>query len=233
MKRKTGIPVLSLLVVLLLSFPSVSLADFTFTDDRFVGDFSTENLDRIIEAYGLYDGWYWTTPVDVPQTFCADPDHPGWTASTEQGGSTRFKAGWAGCRWAIDKVSGLSPGRGGYGECFGFAQFIGYLLSGDINPHHHWRSFRSLKDSKGLKVGDIVRVDYLHNGTPCRHSAIVYSVSGEEILFMYASGGWYNQLSIAVGFSDGNFRDLRYLDEIGDLPTLTVIRSEMNFDPKE
>ena len=45
------------LVIFIVFLPAASgLADFEFSDDRFRDDFSTANLDRIIEEYELYDG---------------------------------------------------------------------------------------------------------------------------------------------------------------------------------
>ena len=45
------------------SCPSLS-APLSFEDTAFQGQFTTENLDRIIEEYELNDGWYWTTRAD-------------------------------------------------------------------------------------------------------------------------------------------------------------------------
>ena len=65
------------IIVLVLVFvflqASVGMADFEFSDERFRDDFSTANLDRIIEEYELYDGWYWTTEADIPQNFHGHP----------------------------------------------------------------------------------------------------------------------------------------------------------------
>ena len=33
------------------------------------GTYSTENLDVIIEAYELFDGWYWSTQLNVTQNY--------------------------------------------------------------------------------------------------------------------------------------------------------------------
>ena len=48
----------------LLSISAAS-AEFTFSDDRFRGRFTTENLDAIIDEYELFDGWYWTTRANI------------------------------------------------------------------------------------------------------------------------------------------------------------------------
>ena len=57
-----------LLLIMLFCFPQHASAFFEFSDDRFQGEFTTENLDRIIQEYELYNDWYWTTPADIPQT---------------------------------------------------------------------------------------------------------------------------------------------------------------------
>ena len=68
----------TILLCVLLLFPSpVSHAEFVFSDTRFQNDFSTENIDRIIEEYELYDGWYWTTQPDIQQNFHGHPECPG------------------------------------------------------------------------------------------------------------------------------------------------------------
>ena len=45
-----------LVMFLALPFASTALAAYNFTDDRFAGIFTTENLNAIIEEYELYDG---------------------------------------------------------------------------------------------------------------------------------------------------------------------------------
>lgn len=199
-------------------------AVFSFSDERFRNNFSTENLDAIIEEYELYDGWYWTTLPDVQQDFHGHPESPGWTSSVEQQNKKNYLRGWYGCRWPIDHVRKTDPYHGGYAECFAFAQFIGYLLSGEINPQHNWDFYYSLKASAGLQVGDIVRVEYMKNKHKVNHSAVVYAINGEEILFMQVSGGNYNRISIGKGFSDGNVSDVTTIEELSDIPGIKISR---------
>ena len=163
-------------------------SSFSFSDDRFRGVFTTENLDAIIREYELLDGWYWTTPANTVQTFHGVPDCPGWTdTAVSKYGKTGYARGWYGCRWGISRVLRTSPQYGGYGECFGFAQFIGYLLSGEMNPQHKWKTYYSVEDAGGLRVGDILRVEYRANKKEFHHSAVVYAVNGDEILFLQIS----------------------------------------------
>ena len=203
---------------------SVSSADFTFSDNRFQNELTTENLDAIIDEYELFDGWYWTTQADIPQTFHGFPESPGWTTTVEKNGGKAFRQGWYGCRWPIERVRKAAPDQGGYAECFAFAQFIGYLLSGEVNPQHNWDFYYHISASDGLRVGDIVRVEYVKNGREFFHSAVVYEINGEEILFLQVSGGNYNRISIGKGFTDGNVENITSLEELSLLPGMKISR---------
>ena len=207
-----------------LSFSTHACSEFLFSDDRFRNRMTTENLDAIIDEYELYDGWYWTTPSEITQDFHGHPESPGWTSTVSDAGRRDFLRGWYGCRWPIDHVRKTAPDEGGYAECFGFAQFIGYLLSGDINPQGNWDFFYSLESSDGLKVGDILRVEYKKNGHLIQHSAVVYAVNGEEILFLQVSGGNYNRISVGRGFTDGNLIDARFIEDISTVHGMKISR---------
>ena len=215
---------LSLFSFLLLLFLPSAHAEFSFSDSRFIGVLTTENLDAIINEYELFDGWYWTTEADIPQTFHGHPESPGWTSSTEKKELKNYRKKWYGCRWPIDHVRQAAPDQGGYAECFAFAQFIGYLLSGEINPQHNWDFYYSIEASGGLMVGDIVRVEYRKNGNEIHHSAVVYAINGEEIIFLQVSGGNYNRISVGEGFSDGNVKNVTTLEQISAIPGLKISR---------
>lgn len=211
---------------LFVSCASASFGTFQFEDDRFVGVFTTENLDRIIEEYELYDSWYWTTGPRVDQTFHGTED-AGWTdtAVTKNGGRA-FIQDTYGCRWLANRVNPEVYGglTGGYGECFGFSMFIGYLLSGDYNPYKTWHYYSSLDASDGLRVGDILRTNYKGG-----HSAVVYSITDDEILFLQVSGSSYNRISVGASFLCGYPIALTTVDEIKMLPAnITIRRSELN-----
>ena len=223
MRREQKCFLFSLLLVMMFCFSQAS-SEFLFSDDRFRDNLTTENLDAIIDEYELFDGWYWTTPPDISQTFHGHPEAPGWTSSVEAAGRKDFLKGWYGCRWPIDHVRRLAPDEGGNAECFGFAQFIGYLLSGEINPQGNWTFFYNTENSGPLQVGDIVRVEYKKNGHQVQHSAVVYAVNGEELLFLQVSGGNYNRISVGLGFTDGNVVDARSIEEISVLPGLKISR---------
>ena len=126
-------------------------------------------------------------------------------------------------RWS-DHVRKAAPDNGGYAECFAFAQFIGYLLSGEVNPQHNWDFFYNTEASGGLQVGDIVRVEYRKNNHEYHHSAVVYAIYGDEILFMQVSGSSYNRISIGKGFTDGNVSNVTSLEELSAIPGLKISR---------
>lgn len=213
----------------LIVFSASATASFSFSDDRFRGDFSTENMNAIIDEYELFDGWYWSTPAAVLQTYHGHPDSPGWTdTAVNKNGRTGYLKNWFGCRWGINSVISVMPGSGGYGECFGFAQFIGYLLSGDTNPQKNWNCYYSLESAQGLRVGDIIRVEYRAHKKFYHHSAVVYEVNGDEIRFLQISGMNYNKISVGRGFSDGNLADETSIEVISRIPSLKICRSPLN-----
>jgi len=217
---------LLILTALLFLFPvhSRSSSDFLFSDSRFRNRFTTENLDAIIDEYELFDGWYWTTVPDVTQDYHGHPECPGWTSTAEKYNKKAIKKGWYGCRWPVDHVRKYAPDKGGYAECFAFAQFIGYLLSGEINPQHNWAFYYTLEEAGGLRVGDIVRVEYKKRNRQIQHSAVVYAVNGEEILFLQVSGGSCNRISVGKGFSDGVVMNATTEEEISAIPGLKISR---------
>ena len=227
MKIRARLFLLILAVLVLCS--SVSFAGFDFSDERFQGVFTTENLDRIIEEYELYDDWYWTTPPYVRQTFHGLQDSPGWTdTAVNRYHRKSYVRGLYGCRWMSNQAFAENSDKYGQGECFGFAQFIGYLLSGEYNPHHNWDYYYNLDASGGLRVGDILRTEFEAGGKKYNHSAVVYSVSDEEILFMQVSGSTYNRIRIGSGFQDGYHNDPDTLEEIAKIPNIKICRSRLN-----
>ncbi len=209
---------------------SVVSSEALFQDERFQGEFTTDNLDRIIEEYSLFNGWFWTAEGNEIQNFHGHMNCPGWTESSVAIHHLKFRKGWYGCRWGVQRINPEAPSKYGYGECYGFSQFIGYLLSGERNPQHKWPFYYSVEEAGGLKVGDIVRVDYQVDGTDYRHSAVVYAVHGDEITFLQASGSSYNRISVDTGFSDGRVQDVRNLYQIAGLPYLKISRSKLNMD---
>ena len=206
-------------------------AEGTFTDTRFQGDFSTENLDAIIQEYELYDEWYWTTQAGVYQDFHGHEEKKGWTQSTEERlDPFVYSTGWYGCRWNWDKVDRSAPNMDGWGECFGFCQFLGYLLSGERNPHLNWSSFQSVRQAGGLKPGDILRVEYTDEEGFHQHSAMVYSMDEESgtVLFLQASGSNYNRMYIRRGFNGAGLAGTTDLTDIINCPGLRIMRAAQN-----
>ena len=212
---------------------SAQAAEGTFTDTRFRGDYSTENLDAIIEEYELYDEWYWSTQPGVYQDYHGQEGKKGWTqTSAERFDPIVYTWGWYGCRWNWDVVDQADPNLDGWGECFGFCQFLGYLLSGERNPHRYWPVFKSVRQAKGLKPGDIVRVEYTDEYGFHQHSAMVYSVDeeNEKVTFLQVSGANYNRLYIRRGFTGAGLGGTMDLTDIIECPGLRILRAEENLD---
>lgn len=220
-----------LFVEAFVAMPAAKAANGTFTDTRFQGEYTTENLDAIIEEYELYDGWYWSTQLNVYQTFHGQEGKKAWTqSSSERFDPFIYTWGWFGCRWNWDIVTPSPPNKDGWGECFGFAQFLGYLLSGDRNPHGHWAPFTSLGQARGLKVGDIIRIEYTDENGTHQHSAMVYSLEGDKVLFLQASGSNYNRMYIRQGFCGADLNGSTSVSEICSCKGLKILRAEENLD---
>jgi len=216
-------------VMLMLLGLQTAKAEFTFTDTEFQGQFTTECMDAIIEKYELYDGWYWTTQAGVIQNFHGAEGKPGWTDTAVNVKQKRdYVRGWYGYRWRKDEINKECPNDFGDGECFGFAQFIGYLLTGDLSPHAQWMTYGSIRQAGGLLVGDIVRGEYVVDGKKYMHSAVVYSVNGDEVLFLQTSGNLFNLMSNRQGYYDGYVCHETSMTALANNKNLKVIRSPQN-----
>lgn len=237
MEQKARIFIASVLLVCLFASQALaSYGSFEFADDRFQGEFTTENLDRIIDEYELYDGWFWTTQAWKPQTFHGLENAPGWTDSTvNKNGKRGYKHGIYGCRWLANLIRPDVKGSilSGRGECFGFAQFIGYLLSGEYNLYKNWNYFYNLDASEGLRVGDVLRTEFEANGKKYAHSAVVYAVSDDEILFLQVAGGSYNRISVGAGFAYGYREPATTMEDLRKVPYLKIHRSQLNSPGQE
>ena len=220
---------LCLAALMLACWSAPARCDGDFEDTSFQGIFTTENLDRIIEEYELYDGWYWTTQAGETQTYHGHEEKPGWTdTAVNVCEKTEFERGWYGCRWDTDVIDSRLPNGSGWGECFGFGQFIAYLLSGERNAHRNWTPYYSVGAAGGLKVGDLIRAEYKKKGRSYIHSAIVYSIEGDQVLFLQVSGGNFNLLRTGVGYNDGNLVNETSLEAITKIPGLRIMRSPLN-----
>lgn len=131
--------------------PGAALAAATFQDTRFQGLYTTENLNAILQEYELFHGWYWTTEANVPQNYHGHENKPGLTDTTANNLLKKeYEKGWYGCRWNWDTLLSTKPNGSGWGECYGFSQFIGYLLSGKRNPQGS-KGWKFLKHWNGPK----------------------------------------------------------------------------------
>ncbi len=209
--------------------------EFRFVDTRFRGVYTTENLDAILEAYDLKDGWYWVTKPDVTQNYHAHENKKGWTQSSqliaeEKNEDYFYNRGWFGCRWDCNEVQSGMPNAYGWGECFGFCQFLGYLLSGEVNPHGKWRQYNSVWEADGLRVGDIIRVEYTDEKGFHQHSAMVYSIRNDRVRFIQCSGVSHNKLYINWGFRGANLGNTTLLSDIRKFPGLRIHRAVDRLD---
>ena len=171
MKNRRIVMLLAALLLLAVSLPCAAEDQELFTDTSFQGNISTESLDAIIGKYELYDVWYWTTQSRVAQDFHGQSDKPGWTDTAVNAfRRTGYIKGWYGCRWGKNQVNPEKPNDAGSGECYGFANFIGYLLTGERNPQRSWTSYPSIEKAGGLRVGDILRADYDKDGRRYQHN---------------------------------------------------------------
>ncbi|MBR6187122.1 MAG: hypothetical protein IKQ41_12790 [Clostridia bacterium] len=231
MKKSFFFLFLACVYLLTTCCPAALASVGTFEDTRFQGEYTTENLQAILEEYDLNDGWFWVTRADVTQDYRGHENVPGWTETTKRilGSAFRPSVGWYGCRWNLDKVYAPIPNSDGWGECFGFAQFIGYLLSGDRNPHGHWPVFSSVYEAKGLKPGDIIRICYETAEGTRQHSAVVYEVLDDQVIFIQVCGANYNKLSIRHGFYGAGLNTTN-LSKISKSPGLRIYRSPDNLD---
>ena len=204
--------------------------EFRFVDTRFRGEYTTDNLNAILEAYELNDGWYWVTKADVTQNYHAHENKKGWTQSSKEQAEAKgqdyfYNRGWFGCRWDCNEVQSGMPNAFGWGECFGFCQFLGYLLSGEVNPHGKWQHFNTVWEADGLRVGDIIRVEYTDEKGFHQHSAMVYSVTKERVRFIQCSGVSYNQLFINWGFHGANLGNTTLISDVRKFPGLRIHRA--------
>ncbi len=167
------------------------------------------------------------------QDFHGHEGKKGWTqTSKERFDPFVYSWGWFGCRWNWDALDDSMPNTYGWGECFGFCQFLGYLLSGERNPHGRWVPFLSVKQAKGLKPGDILRVEYTDETGLHQHSAMVYSVDEEKgkVLFLQVSGSNYNRIYTRRGFTGAGLAGTALLSDIALCPGLRILRAEQNLD---
>ena len=82
-----------------------------------------------------------------------------------------------------------------------------------------------------MRVGDIVRTEFEINNRRYQHSAVVYSVSDVEIVFLQISGSLYNKIILNEGFCDGYHPGMTTMEELEKLPNIRICRSQLNLDP--
>lgn len=167
--------------------------------------YTTSQIQTICNNYGFKSGAYWS-----------------YNSST--GDSTSYKAS----SYKANTTSSGDPGTGYVGyyfaggiECWGFAGFLGYQLSGHTNPYATWTKYSSisaLDAAGGLKVGDILRTN--------THSAMVYSISSDgTIKFAQCCGGEYNKIRVNEGYASGGTLRTNFDSIVNNCGFQFVIRS--------
>ena len=86
----------------------------------------------------------------------------------------------------------------------------------------------SARNSINFVDGADLSVEYTYDGEDFCHSAVVYSVDGDTVLFLQAAGGSYNKLRIRRGFHDGHLRYVTSVAKFKKLKHLRVCRSPRN-----
>lgn len=142
----------------------------------YYGTYTTENLQSICDAYNFKNGYYWSynTTVSGASTKYTASTHKAKTSTSDKygkPGETNYKG------YSFD----------GGSECWGFAGFLGYKLSGIKTPNTKWKKYTSETALGDIRVGDIIR----HSS----HSAVVLTVSDNgKFCVIDANGGSNNEI---------------------------------------
>ena len=182
--------------------------------------YTTTNISAICNAKNYIDGWYWSYS---PSESGAATSYMGsqyranvyTTRKKVNNGDTSIPVG--------DKDKNGKYYQGyeypkGYWECYAFANYLGYLISG-VNPLNGWlkMSEKDVIATGGLRVGDIVRSS--------SHSAMVYSISSDgSVKFVQCAGGYYNRISVNTNFN--NKSNIKKLKDITNIDF--ILRSKKN-----
>ena len=162
---------------------------------------STQDIKDVCNRYGFKSGAYWTydyNQVSKDQGSLDAAATSGYRASGVPYGSGHYRSKYYS---GSDTYYGEYIFKGGR-QCYGFANFIGYQLTGSV-PTSGWTKYSSVAQveaSGGLQVGDVIRSS--------GHSAMVLTVSGGNITTVECWGGSKNKISVG-GYFNGSARTLR------------------------
>ena len=158
---------------------AVSPINHAYAQSNGSGDYSYSGIIAVLKKYGFNDDGitrYWTY-------------RPGVDSSTSYKASGLARNG--------NTVYGYDfPDR--YGQCWAFANLIGYELSGiipngDVVKWKKFTSLNELENNGGIRVGDIIR--------SCGHSGVVMSISEDgDMRFVQCAGDEGNAVTINAKF---------------------------------
>lgn len=155
---------------------------------------TTSAIKEVCSRYGFKSGAYWTydyNQVNKTKTALDAAATSGYQASGIPYGSGKYRSKYYS---SSDTHYGEYIFQGGR-QCFGFANFIGYQLTGSV-PTSSWTKYSSVAEVEsvgGLQVGDVIRAG--------GHSAMVLTVSGSKITTVECWGGSKNKISVGGGFN--------------------------------
>ncbi len=162
---------------------------------------STAAIKEVCNRYGFKSGAYWTYDYNKVNKTQAELDAAatnGYKASGVPYGSGKYRSRHYS---NSDTHYGEYIFKGGR-QCYGFANFIGYQLTGSV-PTSGWTKYSSVtqvENAGGLQVGDVIRSS--------GHSAMVLTVSGSSITTVECWGGNNNKISVG-GYFNGSAKTLR------------------------
>lgn len=150
---------------------------------EYYGTYTTENLKAICEAYNFKEGYYWSYNETVPGASSA------YTASTHKA-------------YTVTSNGNKRPGEKNYkgysfggSECYGFAEFLGYKLSGLKYPKTKWKKYTTSESLGDIRVGDIVRYDTIQqNGKKWMHTAVALTVNDDGTFYVIDANGGSNNI---------------------------------------
>ncbi len=165
------------------------------------GSITTAAIKKVCSDYGFKTGAYWTydyNAVGKTQAVLDAAATKGYKASKVPYGSGSYRSKYYP---SSNTHYGEYIFQGGR-QCFGFANFIGYKLTGKV-PTSSWTKYTSVAQVEaagGLQVGDVIRSS--------GHSAMVLTVSGGKITTAECWGGSKNKISVGGKFN-GSANTLR------------------------
>ena len=171
------------------------------TTGALAGSISTSAIQDVCNRYGFKSGAYWTydyNGVDKTKSALDAAATSGYRASGVPYGSGTYRSAYYS---GSDTHYGEYIFQGGR-QCFGFANFIGYQITGSV-PTSSWTRYNSVAEVEqagGLQVGDVIRAG--------GHSAMVYKVSGSTIYTVECWGGSKNKISVG-GYFNGSAKTLK------------------------